>query len=80
MNVKNLIGNTTSVPSIDFNQVVKCDNLRYWRISKATWEKAMMYESSCLFVENRLVNPKVVKAFNELKKAIEEQLVTIRNS
>lgn len=36
MNVKNLIGNTTSVPSIDFNQVVKCDNLRYWRISKAT--------------------------------------------
>lgn len=39
MNIKNLIGNTTSVPSIDFNQVVKCDNLRYWRISKATWEK-----------------------------------------
>lgn len=22
-----------------FNKVVKCDNLRYWRISKATWEK-----------------------------------------
>lgn len=39
MNIKNLIGNTTSVLSIDFNQVVKCDNLRYWRISKATWEK-----------------------------------------
>lgn len=39
MNIKNLIGNTTSVPSIDFNQVVKCDNLRYWRISKATWER-----------------------------------------
>ena len=39
MNIKNLIGNTTSVLSIDFNQVVKCDNLRYWRISKSTWEK-----------------------------------------
>lgn len=38
MDLKKLIGNTTSVPSIDFNQVVKCDNLRYWRISKATWE------------------------------------------
>lgn len=39
MDLKKLIGNTTSVSSIDFNQVVKCDNLRYWRISKATWEK-----------------------------------------
>ncbi len=39
MNIKNLIGNTTSVPSIDFNQVVKCDNLRHWRISRAMWEK-----------------------------------------
>ena len=39
MDLKKLIGNTTSVPSIDFNQVVKYNNLRYWRISKATWEK-----------------------------------------
>lgn len=39
MDLKKLIGNTTSVPSIDFNQVVKCDNLRYWRIGRATWEK-----------------------------------------
>ena len=39
MDLKKLICNTTSVPSIDFNQVVKCDNLRNWRISKATWEK-----------------------------------------
>ena len=39
MDLKKLIGNTTSVPSIDFNQVVKCNNLRYWRISRATWEK-----------------------------------------
>lgn len=39
MDLKKLIGNTTSVPSIDFNRVVKCDNLRYWRISKAIGEK-----------------------------------------
>ena len=39
MDLKKIIGSTTSVSSIDFNQVVKCDNLRYWRISKATWEK-----------------------------------------
>ena len=39
MNLKKLIGNTTSVPSIDFNQVVKYNNLRYWRISKAIGEK-----------------------------------------
>ena len=30
MDLKKIIGNTTSVPSIDFNQVVKCDNLRYF--------------------------------------------------
>lgn len=35
MNFKELIGNTTSVPSIGFNQVIKCDNLLYWRISEA---------------------------------------------
>ena len=39
MDIGKLIGSKTSVPSIDFNQVVKSDNLRYWRISKATWEK-----------------------------------------
>lgn len=39
MDIKKLIGSKTSVPSIDFNQVVKCDNLRYWRISRATWER-----------------------------------------
>ena len=39
MDIEKLIGGKKSVPSIDFNQVVKSDNLRYWRISKATWEK-----------------------------------------
>ena len=39
MDIEKLIGRKTSVPSIDFNQVVKSDNLRYWRISKATFEK-----------------------------------------
>ena len=39
MDIEKLIGSNKSVPSINFNQVVKSDNLRYWRISKATWEK-----------------------------------------
>lgn len=39
MDIDKLIGSRKSVPSIDFNQVVKSDKLRYWRISKATWEK-----------------------------------------
>lgn len=39
MDLKKLIGSTTSVSSIDFNQVVKCDNLRFWRISRAICEK-----------------------------------------
>lgn len=39
MNIKNLIGSSDKVPSIDFNQVVKCENLKYWRIGKAIWEE-----------------------------------------
>ena len=39
MDIKKFIGSKTSVPSIDFNQVVKCENLGYWRISRATLER-----------------------------------------
>ena len=39
MDIEKLIGGKKSIPSIDFNQVVKCDNLRYWRISRATWDR-----------------------------------------
>ena len=39
MNIGKLIGSRKSVLSIDFNQVVKSDNLRYWSIRKPTWEK-----------------------------------------
>lgn len=39
MDIGKLIGGKKSIPSIDFNQVVKCDNLRYWRIGRATWER-----------------------------------------
>ena len=39
MDIEKLIGSKKSVLSIDFNQVVKNDNLQYWRISKATWKK-----------------------------------------
>ena len=39
MDIEKLIGSKKSVPSIDFNQVVKIDNLRYLRISKAILEK-----------------------------------------
>jgi hypothetical protein len=39
MDIEKLICGNKSIPSIDFNQVVKCDNLRYWRISRATWER-----------------------------------------
>ena len=35
---------------------------------------AMVYENSALTIENKVVNPKVVNAFNELKRALEEQL------
>ena len=39
MNIEKLIGSKKSVPSSDFNQVVNCDNLTYWRISNDVWDK-----------------------------------------
>ena len=39
MDIEKLIGGKKSVPSIDFNKVVKCDNLTYWRISNDVWYK-----------------------------------------
>ena len=39
MDIGKLIGRKKSVPLIDFNQVVKCDNLRYWRISNDVLDK-----------------------------------------
>ena len=39
MDIEKLIGSKKSVPSIDFNQVVKSDNLTYWRISNDVLDK-----------------------------------------
>lgn len=39
MDIKKLIGSEKTVPSIDFNQVVNCDNLTCWRISNDVWDK-----------------------------------------
>lgn len=69
MDLKKLIGNTTSVPSIDFNQVVKCDNLRYWRISKATWEKDKV-ELHIMF-EKDGVQSTLEKNFDTIMEAVE---------
>ena len=38
------------------------------------YDMAMVYENSAFTIENKIVNVKVVNAFNELKKALEEQL------
>ena len=39
MDIGKLIGSKKSVPSIDFNQVVNCDNLTYWRIGNDVSDK-----------------------------------------
>ena len=39
MDIEKLIGSKKYVPSIDFNQVVNCDNLIYWRIGNNVWDK-----------------------------------------
>ena len=39
MDIEKLIGSKKSVPSIDFNHVVNCDNITYWRISNDVLDK-----------------------------------------
>ena len=69
MDLKKLIGNTTSVPSIDFNQVVKIDNLRYWRISKAIGEKDKI-ELHITF-EKDGIQSTLYKNFDTIMEAVE---------
>ena len=69
MDLKKLIGSTTSVPSIDFNQVVKSDNLRYWRISKAIGEKDKV-ELHITF-EKDGIQSILDKNFNTIMEAVE---------
>lgn len=49
-------------------------NLVYKKFAIPIFNMAMVYENSAFTIENKVVNPKVVSAFNELKKALEEQL------
>lgn len=69
MDIRRLIGSKKSVPSIDFNQVVKSDNLRYWRISKATWEKDKV-ELHITF-EKDGIQSSLDKTFNPIMEAVE---------
>lgn len=69
MDIEKLIGGKKSVPSIDFNQVVKCDNLRYWRISKATWERYKV-ELNITF-EKDGIQSTLDKKFDTIMEAVE---------
>ena len=69
MNIKNLIGNTTSVPSIDFNQVVKSDNLRYWSIRNAILKKGKV-ELHITF-EKDGIQSTLDKKFDTIMEAVE---------
>ena len=69
MDIGKLIGSKTYVPSIDFNQVVKSDNLRYWRISKATWEKDKV-ELHITF-EKEGIQSTLYQKFNTIMEAVE---------
>lgn len=53
-------------------------NIIYKHFAKPVYDMTMTYENSALTIENKVVNPKVVKCFNELKKALEEQLKSYR--
>ena len=49
-------------------------NIIYTHFVKPIYDLAMTYENSVLTIDNKVVDFKVVKCFNELKKALKEQL------
>lgn len=68
MDINKLIGNTTTMPSIDFNQVVKSDNLRYWSIRNAILEKGKV-ELHITF-EKDGIESSLDKHFNTIMDAV----------
>ena len=69
MDIEKLISSKTSILSIDFNQVVKSNNLRYQRISRATWEKDKV-ELHITF-EKEDIQSTLDKKFNTIMEAVE---------
>ena len=69
MDIGKLIGSKTSVQSIDFNQVVKSDNLRGCRISKATQDEGKV-ELYIIF-EKDGIQSTLDKNFDTIMEAVE---------
>ena len=69
MDIEKLIGSKTSFPSIDFNQVVNCDNLTYWRISNDVWDKNKV-ELNLTFRKDG-IESSLDKKFNTIMEAVE---------
>ena len=53
-------------------------NIIYEHFAKPIANMKMTYSNSALTIEAGVVNPKVVKCFEELNKALEEQLNSYR--
>ena len=69
MDIGKLIGSKTSVQSIDFNQVVNCDNLIYWRISNDVWDKNKV-ELNLTFRKD-VIESSLDKKFDTIMEAVE---------
>lgn len=68
MDINKLIGNTTTMSFIDFNLVVKSDNLRYWSIRNATFEKGKV-ELHMTFEKDGITSS-LDKHFNTIMDAV----------
>ena len=69
MDIGKLIGSKTSVPSIDFNQVVNCDNLIYLRISNDVCDKNKV-ELNLTFRKDG-IESSLDKKFDTIMEAVE---------
>ena len=69
MDIEKLIGGKKSIPSIDFNQVVNCDNLTYCRISNDVLDKNKV-ELNLTFRKDG-IESSLDKKFDTIMEAVE---------
>ena len=69
MDIEKLICGKKSIPSIDFNQVVNCDNLTYWIISNDVLDKNKV-ELNLTFRKDG-IESSLDKKFDTIMEAVE---------
>lgn len=69
MDIAKLIGDSKDFPNIDFNSVVKCDNIKWWKIEPPLFDRSKV-ELTVAF-EKDGINSTLKKKFDTIMEAVQ---------